>query len=152
MIATFEPRSQRAAERELMSGEAGEAGTANSSRTRRLPKSAINRSPEGFTLMPWGSASDADVPGPPSPPKAEVPLPAAVVIMPLGETSRIRLLLESAMRTFPNASTATPNGKSSDANVAGPPSPEKPTLPLPAIVAMIPLAETFRIRLLSRDP
>ena len=73
--------------------------------------------------------SAAEVAGPPSPEKPWVPLPATVVMIPLGDTFRIRLLMVSAMKRFPEASTATPLGKLNDAEVAGPPSPEKPDAP-----------------------
>jgi hypothetical protein len=63
----------------------------------------------------------------------------------LTRTSRIRLLCESAMKRLPSRSTLTPVGKSNDALVARPPSPAKPTLPLPATVVIIP-PDTFRIR------
>ena len=86
--------------------------------------------------------------GPPSP-RPEFPPPAAVVMMPLGDTFRIRPFWKSAMKRFPEPSTATLEGKLRDAEVAGPPSPENPLLPLPATVAMMPLVDTFRIRWLS---
>ena len=60
-----------------------------------------------------------------------VPLPATVVMMPLADTFRIRPLKESAIKRFPEASTATPTGLHSDAAVAGPPSPEKPGIHCP---------------------
>jgi hypothetical protein len=62
------------------------------------------------------------------------------------DTSRIRRVPASAMKRFPEPSTATPRGSSSDAEVAGPPSPAKASVPLPATVVMIPPADTFRIR------
>src|ERR1039458_6074014 len=61
------------------------------------------------------------------------------------DTFRIRLLPLSATKRFPEASTATPLGPFNSAEVAGPPSPEKPLLPLPATVVMMPLADTFRM-------
>jgi hypothetical protein len=50
----------------------------------------------------------------------------------------MRLLLESAMKRRPEASTATPEGAFRDAEIAGPPSPEKPWVPFPATVVMSP--------------
>jgi hypothetical protein len=55
-----------------------------------------------------GEFNEADVAGPPSPEKPAVPLPATVTITPLADTFRTRLLLVSAMKRFPEASTATP--------------------------------------------
>ncbi len=67
---------------------------------------------------------------------------------PDGDTSRTRLLLASAMKRLPAASTATPVGEYSSALVAGPPSPERPKAPLPATVLMTPAGDTSRTRLL----
>jgi hypothetical protein len=53
---------------------------------------------------------------------------------------------ESAIRKLPSGRTARLKALFSSARVAGPPSPEKPAVPLPATVVMIPLEETFRIR------
>src|SRR5438552_1157649 len=64
-------------------------------------------------------------------------------------TSRIRLLRESAKKRFPAPSTATPVGKHSRAEVAGPPSPLKPKLPFPATVVIVPSGVTSRIRWLK---
>jgi hypothetical protein len=47
----------------------------------------------------------------------------------------------------PAASTATPKGELSWAAMAGPLSPEKPRVPVPAKVVMIPEGSTLRIRL-----
>jgi hypothetical protein len=69
-------------------------------------------------------------------------------MIPLAETFRTRLLSLSEMKRLPDPSTAMPTGTESCALVAAPPSPEKPWVPLPAIVVMIPPAETLRIRLL----
>src|ERR1700683_507561 len=114
----------------------------------------MKRLPEASTVTPKGEHNDAEVAGPPSPEKPQLPLlllPAEVVMLPLADTFRIRLLYLSAMKIFPEASTATPEGLFNDAEVAGPPSPDKPAVPLPATVVMIPLAETFRIRLLPES-
>ncbi len=83
---------------------------------------------------------------PPSPENAAVPFPAMVVMIP-PKTFRMRLLKVSARYRLPAASTATPPGSLRVALVAGPPSPENPTLPLPATVVMIP-PDIFRMRLL----
>ena len=45
---------------------------------------------------------------PPSPKEQQLPLPATVVMIPLGETMRTRELLLSAMYKLPDASTAKP--------------------------------------------
>ena len=50
------------------------------------------------------------------------------------------------MNRLPTPSTATPAGKNSRAAVAGPPSPLKPLLPVPATVVMTPAVSTLRIR------
>src|SRR5881397_4049039 len=100
------------------------------------------------TATPLGPASWALMAGPPSPEEPCEPLPATVVMIPSEETLRMRLLLASAMKRFEAPSTATRLGPASWALMAGPPSPEKPCEPLPATVVMIPLAETFRMRLL----
>jgi hypothetical protein len=84
------------------------------------------------------------VAGPPSA-SANVPPPATVVMIPLAETFRTRKLFVSAMNRLPAPSTATLHGHSC-ALVAGPPSPEKPRVPLPATVVMIPSGETRRIQ------
>ncbi len=44
------------------------------------------------------------------------------------------------MKRLPDPSTATPDGQASWALVAAPPSPEKPCVPVPATVVMIPLS------------
>jgi len=81
------------------------------------------------------------------------PLPATVVMVPPGVTLRIRMFPRSAMNRFPAASTATATGANNSADVAGPPSPEKPPMPscapkpLPATVVMMPLVDTLRTRL-----
>src|SRR5262245_53495158 len=50
------------------------------------------------------------------------------------------------MNRLPAASTATSVGKLRRAAVAGPPSPVKRRVPVPATVSIIPLGVTFRIR------
>src|SRR5437870_2533722 len=94
-----------------------------------------------------GRFSDAFVAGPPSPEPPWIPLPATVVIVP-PDTIRTRAFLLSAMYRLPEESTDTLEGPFNEALVAAPPSPEKPTVPLPATVVMVPL-DTLRIRLLA---
>src|SRR5664280_18204 len=94
----------------------------------RLPAASTARLP---------GPRQAWVAGPPSPQKATVPLPATVVMVPSGATRRPRLLPGSAMYRLPAASTARPLGMSRQAWVAGPPSPQKPAVPLPATVVMV---------------
>ena len=106
---------------------------------KRLPTESI------AMLLTW--LMTALVAGPPSPEAAPKPVPAIVVMVPF-ETLRTRPLLESAMKRLPAESTATPLGPFRAALVAGPPSPEKPSFPLPATVVMIPL-DTFRTLLLK---
>src|SRR6266404_5481246 len=55
------------------------------------------------------------------------------------------------MKRFPEASTATAAGWHSDAEVACPPSPEKPDFPLPATVVITPFGEILRIRWLNES-
>ena len=67
--------------------------------------------------------------GPPSPKEPPEPVPATVTMVPVAfVTSRTRLLLESAMKTSPAASSATPLGVFRVADVAGPQSPLEPAL------------------------
>src|ERR1039457_3865884 len=117
-------------------------------RMRLLP-SAMKRLPALSTAMPAGWNSSAEVAGPPSPLKPAVPLPATVLIVPAAVTFRMRLLVSSAMKRLPALSTATPSGSRSSAEVAGPPSPLKPRVPLPATVLIAPAGATFRMRALE---
>ena len=50
------------------------------------------------------------------------------------------------MYSVPSGATATPWGLESMAEVAGPPSPLNPGVPVPATVVMMPLASTRRTR------
>src|SRR5215467_7298643 len=70
-------------------------------------------------------------------------------MVPLVSTLRTRLLFRSAMYRFPAPSTARPDGWLSCADVAAPPSPGKPALPVPATVVMTPVEDTSRTRLSS---
>ena len=59
-------------------------------RTRLLPRSAIRKPPSAVGSTSSGQFSRALVAGPPSPEYPAVPVPATVVICPLGEIRRIR--------------------------------------------------------------
>ncbi len=83
----------------------------------------------------------AVVAGPPSPEKPVDPLPATVVMIPFRPTLRMRP--QAAKKMFPAGSTAIACAKHNEALVAGPPSPEKPGMPLPATTVRIPSTETF---------
>ena len=116
-------------------------------RTRSLPLSARKRLPNLSSVNPFGFSSDELLAGPPSPANLKNPLPAVVVILPSRPTLRMRALPLSAITRFPTASTPTAPGEFREAPVAGPPSPEKPSTPLPATVVIMPSVLTFRIRL-----
>jgi UDP-N-acetylmuramyl pentapeptide synthase len=73
--------------------------------------------------------------------------PANVTIVPAGVTSRTELFAVSAMYRFPDLSNANPPGRFNWAALASPPSPEKPAIPFPATVVMIPDVDTFRTTL-----
>src|SRR5437764_638988 len=103
--------------------------------------------PAASTATSLGILNSAEVAGPPSPLNPSLPLPAIVVMVPAVSTLRIRRFPASAMYTLPAGSTATPLGSYNEAEVAGPPSPLNPCLPLPAMVLMIPAVLTLRIRL-----
>ena len=75
-----------------------------------------------------------------------MPVPAIVVIVPSMSICRIRLLSVSAITTRPSPSTAIPLGFMSCASSAGPPSPENPGTPVPAIVSIVPSVSMRRIR------
>src|SRR5580700_8268226 len=60
-------------------------------------------------------------------------------MIPLTETSRIRLLPESAMKISPALSTERPAGDHNCALTADPPSPEYPALEFPATCTRTPL-------------
>ena len=76
-------------------------------------------------------------------------MPASVT--PAEVTLRTASLPLSAMKTLPDGSTATPKGLFKRAPVAGPKSPLKPAVPVPAIVVMMPLVATLRTTLESRS-
>src|SRR5690349_23780693 len=91
-------------------------------RILKLPASGINRFPAVSIPIrdpEEDRARDAEVAGPPSPPKQKhEPLPATVVIMPLIPTFRILPLPESVMYRFPAASKVRPVGYESCATFA----------------------------------
>ncbi len=121
-------------------------------RTRLLPVSAMIRFPALSNVRRCGWLNSALVAGPPSPEDPAVPLPATVVMMPLLSILRIRLFRESAIYTLPAPSRATPIGRFRLAEVAGPPSPENPAVPVPAMVEMIPAELTLRMRWPPESP
>jgi len=92
----------------------------------RTGNAAIAKPPPGRAATLAGYPSEADVAGPPSPSIARRPLPATVRMIPCGSTRRIRLAIESAIRTAPSASTARLPAHRRRAAVAGPPSPDVP--------------------------
>ena len=95
-------------------------------------------------MTPFSGLIIAEVAGPPSPME---PLPAKVMIVCEVSTLRTRLLKLSAMKIWPTLFTRMPEGKFNCAEVAGPLSPEKPGVPVPAMVEMTPVAVfTLRIR------
>ena len=80
--------------------------------------------PAGSSATVVGLLMSAEVAGPPSPEKPATPVPAMVEMMPVTPlTSRMRPLLESAMKRSPAASTAMPKGRKMLEDVAWPPSP-----------------------------
>jgi hypothetical protein len=110
--------------------------------------------PEPSTAKPLTYPTLELMAGPPSPefPQCNNPVisggvPARVEMIPVeAETSRIKQFRVSAIKMFPNLSTATPEGSFSAALLAGPPSPEYQQVPVPATVEMLPVvAETSRI-------
>src|SRR5262245_18527281 len=117
-------------------------------RTRWSSTSVTRKPPSGVAATAIGVSSSAAVAGPPSPgpAKSNLPLRAAVVIVPAGDTRRTRELPLSAMRNPPSALTATPNGRASWAAEAGPPSPRIPSVPSPATVVIVPPGDTRRTR------
>jgi hypothetical protein len=89
-------------------------------------------------------ANAALVAGPPSPEKPLVPFPATVLMTPAAFILRILRLPASTINRLPFLSAARPFGEESWAPLAGPLSPEKPRVPLPAIVSIVPAASWAR--------
>src|SRR5258706_16061314 len=90
------------------------------------------------------------VAGPPSPANLKLPFPATVVMTPRS-TLRIRWEKVSAITRLAFGSSQTALGNCMLASRADPPSPEKPNVPLPAIVEIVPEVLTRRIRLLLKS-
>src|SRR5262249_46056800 len=112
-------------------------------RIRWSPVSATYTDPSDAPATPVGAESLAATAGPPSPHAARGlahgdPVPAIVVIVPLGATRRTLWLPVSATSTDPSCPVATPCGADSFAATAGPPSPLDPAAPVPATVVMTP--------------
>src|ERR1700733_1845231 len=80
-----------------------------------------------------------------SPEYIAAPVPANVVIIPAVSTFRTRLFNQSVIYKFPYWSGTTSVGLYNCAAVAGPLSPLKPYVPLPATVVMIPAVSIFLI-------
>ena len=74
-----------------------------------------------------------------------MPVPTKVLIVPPGLTLRTRLLAKSEMKTLPAPSATTAPVEDSSASSAGPPSPEKPPVPVPAKVLIVPAPFTLRV-------
>src|ERR1035437_3983975 len=108
-----------------------------------LSESATKTLPALSTATPDGLENRAAVPEPSALPQFPA-LPASVVTAPAEVTFRIVLLPESATKTLPTASTATPDGP---LNCAELPVPSlMPGVPaLPASVVTTPAEVTFRI-------
>src|SRR5262245_16675323 len=125
--------------------------SASTKRTLWLPDSENTKPPVAVAATPNGPLILAAVAGPPSPlvKAAAMPVPATVVITPVGETRRTRWANSSAIRKPPSGVGASPIGTLSCAAVAAPPSPELPCTPVPATVLMIPADDTRRTRLLT---
>src|SRR5208282_260070 len=118
-----------------------------------LPVSAIYKFPEESKVTSLGLDNCALVAGQPSPIGLGLPQPApppaTVVMMPVtASTRRTRLLmLPSEKNKLPDESRAIPFALAKIALVAAPPSPLKPSTPVPASVLITPLAdETLRTR------
>ena len=103
--------------------------------------------PAGPTAKPTGFAIKAPVPFPSAKPFS---LPATVVTTPPGVNLRMRLLYQSAKKTLPMESTATPQGPHSDAPVPVPSA--NAAEPLPASVLTTPPGVTLRMRLFDESP
>ncbi len=119
----------------------------------RLP-SAMNSSPLGLIHTPAGALSAAAVAGPPSPQVALGlsqlwPLPATVVMRPVGSMRRTRRRSGSAMYSDPSRPTASALGVPSRAWPAGPPSPQACAGPeqwVPGLPATTSVASRLRPR------
>ena len=103
-------------------------------------RSHIYTCPFGPTATARGPMRDASWYGPPSPVCSFFTFPQKVSIIPvLRSSTRMRWSDTSAMYRCPLWSSARPLGSRNWAFAPGPPSPEKPEVPLPAIRVMIPV-------------
>src|SRR6266404_3560155 len=102
----------------------------------------MNKLPATSTAIRLGKFNPVLVAWPPSGHTLQTPLPATVVIVPSRETFLIRQFPLSAMKRLPLASNTNPPGLDNCALTAGPPSPEKAYVPLPAKVVIMPFGET----------
>jgi hypothetical protein len=112
-------------------------------RTRWLPKSQNQMPPDRDDEEPNGRFTCADEACPPSPLKPAVE-PATVLIVPSDQTRLILCPECSTIMKPPSDSKDTDVGLLRRADVAWPPSPEKPAVPEPATVVMIPVGDTRR--------
>src|SRR5436305_648737 len=120
----------------------------------------MRKPPSDVAATPVGERSCADVAGWPSPvyPQTDVGglpvggVPATVVIRPAAETFRMMQFATSAISQLPSAYVdALLMLRLISADVAGPPSPLYPQVPVPAPSLIVPLAETFRTRQLPNE-
>ena len=102
--------------------------------SRWPPVLATTTSPAAVTVTPSGAVSVSAVRARPQVGVELAPPPANVVIVPFWSIRRMRLLAVSATSTSPSGRRARSRGWLSWASVAGPPSPLKPALPVPATV------------------
>jgi hypothetical protein len=124
--------------------------TRHTRRTRWLFESAMTRLPLPSSATAVGTFSDAKSASPPSFENPWRPSPATVSIdASPAETRRTTKLPESAMNTLPAESTVSPAGLLRRAEVAGPPSPLRPSvIAVPANVDIRPpttARTTFRV-------
>ena len=110
-----------------------------------LKSSQTNTLSAASTVRPVGVLNAAAAPVPFV--NAATPEPARVVTTPAGVTLRILLLPESATKTLPEPSMATPHGRKNDA--AAPVASVLPCKPDPASVVTTPAGVTLRIMLLK---
>jgi hypothetical protein len=110
----------------------------------------MSRTPVRSTATARGPFSAARTAGPPSPSVARWPVPTMVLMLPVARSRhRTRSSLTSAISSWP-LRTAIPFGSRTCARSPGPPSPEKPGVPVPAAVVMTPdFASARRIRAFS---
>src|SRR5689334_19999933 len=107
-----------------------------------LADSVTYRFPDASTATPLGLGMDASSAG--AVPGYLEPPPATVVTIPPA-TLRMRPLYSSATYKFPAGSVARAATPLNCALIAGPPSPEYPTIPVPATLVTVPF-DTFWMR------